>query len=159
MRAYPFRVNNAALRAFISGADIQCSAEGAGKPQIINLTEDDKMKARLPKGFNNGGGQQNIQQLARQAQKMQEEMDEASKELEQKEYTATAGGGQVAAVVTGALEIKSLEISKDVVDPEDIEMLSDLVIAAVNEAIREARDEKASTMDKISGGLNVPGLF
>ncbi len=117
------------------------------------------MKARLPKGFNNGGSSQNIQQLARQAQKMQEEMDEASKELEQKDYTATAGGGKVTAVVTGALEIKSLDISKDVVDPEDIEMLSDLVIAAVNEAIREARDEKASTMDKISGGLNVPGLF
>ncbi len=116
------------------------------------------MKARLPKGYSNGGNT-NIQQLARQAQKMQEEMDAASKELDEKEYSATAGGGAVTAVVKGSLEIKSLEISKDVVDPEDIDMLSDLVIAAVNEAIRNARDEKAETMDKISGGLNVPGLF
>ena len=116
------------------------------------------MKARLPKGYSNGGNT-NIQQLARQAQKMQEEMDAASKELDEKEYSATAGGGAITAVVKGSLEIKSLEISKDVVDPEDIDMLSDLVIAAVNEAIRNARDEKAETMDKISGGLNVPGLF
>ena len=116
------------------------------------------MKARLPKGYSNGGNT-NIQQLARQAQKMQEEMDVATKELDEKEYTAAAGGGAVNAVVTGALEVKALEISKDVVDPEDIDMLSDLVMAAINEAIRKARDEKASTMDKISGGLNVPGLF
>ena len=117
------------------------------------------MKARLPKGYNNGGGSQNIQQLARQAQKMQEEMDEASKQLDEKDYSATAGGGAVTATVKGSLEVTSLEISKDVVDPEDIDMLSDLVMAAVNEAIRKARDEKAETMDKISGGLNVPGLF
>ena len=116
------------------------------------------MKARLPKGYSNGGNT-NIQQLARQAQKMQEEMDAASKELDEKEYSAAAGGGAVKAVVKGSLEIKSIEISKDFVDPEDIDMLSDLVIAAVNEAIRNARDEKAETMDKISGGLNVPGLF
>ena len=117
------------------------------------------MKARLPKGFNNGGSNTNIQQLARQAQKMQEEMDEASKQLDEKDYSATAGGGAVTATVKGSLEVTSLEISKDVVDPEDIDMLSDLVMAAVNEAIRKARDEKAETMDKISGGLNVPGLF
>ena len=117
------------------------------------------MKARLPKGYSNGTGNTNIQQLARQAQKMQEEMDAASKELDEKEYSAAAGGGAVKAVVKGSLEIKSLEISKDVVDPDDVEMLSDLVMAAVNEAIRNARDEKAETMDRISGGLNVPGLF
>lgn len=116
------------------------------------------MKARLPKGYNNGGNT-NIQQLARQAQKMQEEMDVASKELDEKEYSATAGGGAVTAVVKGNLEIQSIDISKDVVDPEDIDMLSDLIIASVNEAIRKARDEKAETMDQISGGLNVPGLF
>lgn len=116
------------------------------------------MKARLPKGYSNAGAA-NIQQLARQAQKMQEEMDEASKELEEKEYEATAGGNAVKAIVTGKLEVKTLEISKDVVDPEDIEMLSDLVKAAVNEAIRKAQDEKSDTMDRISGGLNIPGLF
>ena len=117
------------------------------------------MKARLPKGYSNGGNTTNIQQLARQAQKMQGEMDAASKELEEKEYTATAGGGAVNAVVNGKLEIVSLDIKKDVVDPDDIDMLSDLIIASVNEAIRKARDEKAEVMDKISGGLNVPGLL
>ena len=73
--------------------------------------------------------------------------------------TAAAGGGAVEAVVTGALEVKALNISKDVVDPEDIDMLADLIMASVNEAIRKARDEKSATMDRISGGLNVPGLF
>lgn len=116
------------------------------------------MKARIPQGYNNGGAA-NLQQLARQAQKMQEEMDAASKELDIKEYEATSGGGAVKAVVTGKLEISSLEISKDVVDPEDIDMLSDLIKASVNEAIRKARDERTEVMDKISGGLNVPGLF
>ncbi len=116
------------------------------------------MKARLPQGYSNGGTS-NLQQLARQAQKMQEEMDAASKELEEKEYSAAAGGGAVKAIIKGSLEIQSIEISKDVVDPEDVDMLSDLIIAAVNEAIRKARDEKAEKMDKISGGLNVPGLF
>ena len=115
------------------------------------------MKARLPQGYGNGGGA-NIEQLARQAQKMQEEMDTASQQLEAKEYTATAGGA-VTAVVTGKFEIKSLDIKKEVVDPEDVEMLSDMITAAVNEAIRKAREEKTETMDKISGGLNVPGLF
>ena len=82
------------------------------------------MKARLPKGYNNGGSQ-NLQQLARQAQKMQEEMDEATKELDVKEYSAAAGGGAVQAVVTGALEVKSLEIKKDVVDPQQSTKRSD----------------------------------
>ena len=77
------------------------------------------MKARLPKGYSNGGGNTNIQQLARQAQKMQEEMDAASKELDEKEYSAAAGGGVVKATVKGSLEVQSIEISKDVVDPED----------------------------------------
>jgi len=75
-----------------------------------------------------------------------------------KEYTATAGGA-VTAVVTGKFEIKSLDIKKEAVDPEDVEVLSDMIIGAVNEALRKARDEKSETMDKISGGLNVPGLF
>ena len=107
------------------------------------------MKARLPKGFNNNGGGQNIQQLARQAQKMQEEMDEASKELDVKEYTAAAGGGAVEAVVTGALEVKALNISKDVVDPEDIDMLGDLIMAAVNEALRMIDEESSASMPQL----------
>lgn len=115
------------------------------------------MKARLPQGF--GGGPNNLQQLARQAQQLQEKMDAASQELEEKEYSATAGGGAVNVVVTGKMEVKSIDLKPEVVDPEDIEMLSDLVIAAVNEALRAAATEKAETMEQLSGGLNMPGLF
>ena len=93
------------------------------------------MKARLPKGYGSGGAN-NIQQLARQAQKLQDDMEAASKELETKEYEATAGGGAVKVTVTGKMELTKVEISPEVVDPEDVEMLSDLVMAAANEAIR-----------------------
>ncbi len=116
------------------------------------------MKARLPQGYG-GGGAANIQQLARQAQKMQAQMDEASAELEEREYTAAAGGGAVSVVATGKMEIKTLDIKPEVVDPEDVEMLSDLVIAAVNEALRAAAADKEQTMEKLSGGINIPGLF
>ena len=115
------------------------------------------MKARLPQGYG-GGGAQNIQQLARQAQKMQEQMESVTGELNAKEYSASAGGGMVNVTVSGELEVKKLEISPDVVDPEDIEMLQDLVTAAVNEAIRKANTDKEETMDKISGGMNLGGL-
>ena len=116
------------------------------------------MKARLPQGYG-GGGAANLQQLARQAQKLQEELDAVSTPLEPPEYSATAGGDAVKAVVTGKMEIKSLEIKPEVVDPDDVEMLSDLVIAAVNEALRAAASDKSERMEKISGGLNMPGLF
>lgn len=114
------------------------------------------MKARLPQGY--GGGQQNLQQLARQAQKMQSDMEAATEELNAKEYTATSGGGMVSVTVTGAMEIKSMEISPDVVDPDDIEMLSDLITAAVNEALRAADADKEEIMSRISGGMNLGGL-
>ena len=116
------------------------------------------MKARLPQGYG-GGGAANIQQLARQAQKIQEEMDAASAELDQKLYTATSGGDAVKATVSGSLEVQSIEIKPEVVDPEDVEMLADLVCAAVNEALRAASEEKAEKMEKISGGFNMPGLL
>ena len=115
------------------------------------------MKARLPRGMR--AGTPNLQQLARQAQKMQEDMDKANAELEEKEYSSTSGGGAVSVVVTGKLEVKSIDIKPEVVDPDDVEMLSDLVIAAVNQAIRLANDDKNQRMEQISGGLNVPGLF
>lgn len=115
------------------------------------------MKARLPQGY--GGGASNLQQLAKQAQKLQDDMDRANEELEQKEYEATAGGDAVKAIATGKMELKSLEIKPEVIDPEDAEMLSDLIIAAANEALRKASTDKAETMEKISGGLNVPGMF
>ena len=115
------------------------------------------MKARLPQGYGGGGG--NLQQLARQAQKMQEEMDRVTAELEEKEYSATSGGDAVKATVTGKMEVSSIELKPEVVDPEDIEMLSDLVVAAVNEALRAVATDKAAQMEKISGGLSMPGLF
>lgn len=116
------------------------------------------MKARLPQGYG-GGGASNLQQIARQAQKLQEEMDQITTELEAKEYSATAGGDAVKATVTGKMEVKAIELKPEVVDPEDVEMLSDLVIAAVNEALRTAAAEKSERMEKISGGLNVPGFI
>jgi len=116
------------------------------------------MKARLPQGVG-GGAPNNMQALARQAQKMQEEMEQVTAELEEKEYTAASGGGAVNVVVTGKLEVKSIEIKPEVVDPEDVEMLSDLIMAAVNEALRAAEEEKAKRMDSISGGMNFPGMF
>lgn len=90
---------------------------------------------------------------------MQENMEKVTEELEQKEYSATSGGGMVTAVVTGKMEVKSIDIKPEVVDPEDVEMLSDLIAAAVNEAIRTAVTEKDEKMSQISGGLNIPGMF
>lgn len=116
------------------------------------------MKARLPQGYGKKGAN-DIQALARQAQKIQEDMDTATKELEQKEYSVTSGGGAIEVTMTGKLEIKSLKIDKEVVDPDDIEMLSDMIIAAVNESIRNVNDEKEKVMEELSGGLNLPGLF
>ena len=116
------------------------------------------MKARLPKGYGGGGGG-NMQQLARQAQKMQEAMEAATEELEAKEYSASSGGGAVKVVVTGKLELKSIDIDPEVIDPDDAEMLSDLIMAATNEALRAANQDKEETMGALSGGLNIPGLF
>ncbi|HCB91878.1 MAG TPA: YbaB/EbfC family nucleoid-associated protein [Ruminococcaceae bacterium] len=116
------------------------------------------MKARLPQGYG-GGGASNLQQLARQAQKLQEQMKKTTEELEAKEYAASAGGDAVRATATGKMEIKSIQIKPEVVDPDDVEMLSDLVLAAVNEALRAAAADKAAQMEKISGGLNMPGML
>ncbi len=116
------------------------------------------MKARLPKGYG-GGGVGNMQQLARQAQKMQEEMEAATKELEEKEFTATSGGEAVKVTVTGKMEVKAIDLKPEVVDPEDVEMLSDLIIAATNEALRTVATEKENRMNAISGGLNIPGML
>lgn len=90
---------------------------------------------------------------------MQEEMDVANTELEAKEYSATAGGEAVTVTVSGGMRVKSISLKPEVVDPDDIEMLTDLIIAATNEALRSAAAEKEEVMTKISGGLNMPGLF
>ncbi len=114
------------------------------------------MKARLPQGMGKGPG--NMQSMIRQAQKMQEEMARVQAELEEREYTATAGGGAVTAVVDGKHMVKSLEIKPEVVDPEDTEMLADLVMAAVNEAIRTAAETSDTELGKVTGGLSIPGM-
>ncbi len=115
------------------------------------------MKARLPQGM--GGGPSNMQGMIKQAQKMQEDMQKAQAELEAKEYTTTVGGGAVEVVVSGKKELLSLSIKPEVVDPEDIEMLQDLIISAVNEGMRQADEESNTRMQQITGGMNIPGLF
>ncbi len=112
------------------------------------------MKARLPQGY--GGGSNNMQAMLRQAQKMQEDMATAQAELEAKEYTATAGGGMVTATVDGKHLLRSLELNPEAVDPDDTEMLSDMIMAAVNEAVRKAQAESEETMGKLTGGMNLP---
>ena len=115
------------------------------------------MKARLPQGMGKGPG--NMQTMLRQAQKMQEDVTAKQEELEAREYTATVGGGMVTAVVDGKHMIKSLTISPDAVDPDDVEMLTDLVIAAVNEANRIAASTAEEELGAITGGMNIPGMF
>lgn len=115
------------------------------------------MKARLPKGM--GGGPNNMQGMIRQAQKMQEDMAKIQAELEEREFSATAGGGAVQVVMTGKKELKSVTLQPEVVDPEDIEMLQDLIVAAVNEAIRTVEETTNNEMGKVTGGLSIPGLL
>ena len=107
-------------------------------------------------GFPGGGMPGNMNNLMKQAQRMQRQMEEGQKELETKEFTAAAGGGAVEVTVSGAHEIKSINMQPDVVDPEDIEMLSDLIIAAANEAMRKAEDAMEQAMNAAKGGLNLP---
>ncbi len=116
------------------------------------------MKARLPQGVGRGGPN-NMQGMIHQAQKMQADMEALQAELNEREYSATVGGGTVSAVVNGKHELTTLSIDPEVVDPEDVEMLSDLVIAAVNEAIRQAATDSEESMGKITGGMNIPGLL
>ena len=101
----------------------------------------------------------NMNQIAKQAQKMQEDMERMQEELAAKEYTSSAGGNMVTVTVTGAMEVKSIEIKPEVVDPDDVEMLSDMVMAAVNEALRMASADKEQKLGSVTGGLSIPGLF
>ena len=115
------------------------------------------MKARLPK--QNMGGAQNMNAMIRQAQKMQDEITTLQEDIENREFSATSGGGAVSVVVTGKKIIKSLTINKEVVDPEDVEMLQDLVISAINEAVNQVESTTETEMSKIPGGVSLPGLF
>ncbi len=105
-------------------------------------------------GFPGGGGMPgNMNNLMKQAQKMQRQMEETTKELEEKEITASAGGGAVEVTVSGKKEVARIKLSPEVVDPDDIEMLEDLIVAATNEALRKMEDVSQSEMAKITGGL------
>ena len=115
------------------------------------------MKARLPK--QNMGCAQNMNAMIRQAQKMQDEITTLQEDIENREFSATSGGGAVSVVVTGKKIIKSLTINKEVVDPEDVEMLQDLVISAINEAVNQVESTTETEMSKITGGVSLPGLF
>jgi DNA-binding YbaB/EbfC family protein len=116
------------------------------------------MKARLPQGYG-GGGAGDMNSMLRQAQKMQENMAKLQEELEQQEYTVASGGGAVEVAITGKREIKSITIKPEAVDPEDIEMLQDLLTAAVNEAIRKVEETSSREMEKLTGGVSMPGMF
>ena len=114
-------------------------------------------KGGFPRGMNMGGG--NMNQMIKQAQKMQEQMMKMQEELEEKTFEATSGGGAVSARVNGKKELVEVNIKPEVVDPEDVEMLQDLIVAAVNECMRKADESSASEMSKLTGGINIPGLF
>ncbi|MDD3337022.1 MAG: YbaB/EbfC family nucleoid-associated protein [Eubacteriales bacterium] len=107
--------------------------------------------------FGGFGGGANMQQLMRQAQKLQEQMAKAQEDVDAKEFTAQAGGGMVTVVVTGKRELKSIEIKPECVDPEDVELLQDMVLAAVNEALRNAEETRSSEISKLAPGMG--GMF
>ena len=110
-------------------------------------------------GFPGMMGGANMQQLARQAQKLQQQMAKAQEELDAREFEATSGGGMVTAKVNGKRELLALIIKPEAVDPDDVEMLEDMVMAAVNEALRTAADTAEREMGKLTGGMGMPGLF
>lgn len=101
----------------------------------------------------------NMNQLLKQAQKMQTDMQKMQEELESKELEISVGGGAVTVKVNGKKEVIDIKIKPEVVDPDDIEMLQDLVLSAVNQALRSVDDMQSSQMGKITGGMNIPGLF
>ena len=115
------------------------------------------MKANIPKGM--GGGPNNMQAMIRQAQKMQDDMARVQQELEAREYTATAGGNAVSATVDGKHQLTALSIQPDVIDPDDAEMLGDLVAAAVNAAVNAAKADAQTEMDRITGGIDLMNMI
>ncbi|PRR76944.1 Nucleoid-associated protein [Clostridium liquoris] len=106
---------------------------------------------------NFGGG--NMNNLMKQAQKFQKQMEEMQSQLQDKEFEASVGGGVVKAVANGKKEIVDIKIQPEAVDPDDVEMLQDLIISACNEALKKAEEETSNEMKKLTGGLNIPGMF
>lgn len=113
------------------------------------------MKVRIP----NSSGPSNMNQMLKQAQKMQEDMATLQADLEQREYTAVSGGGMVTVTVDGKHLIRSIKINPDAVDPDDAEMLEDFITIAVNDAINKAISNAEEEMGAVTGGLNIPGMF
>lgn len=107
-------------------------------------------------GFPGGA---NMNNMMKQVKKMQEQMEKAQQEIEEKEFESTSGGGVVSATVNGKKEVISIKIDPDVIDPEDSDMLEDLIIAAINDAMKKADEYSGQTMGKLTGGLNIPGLM
>ena len=122
-------------------------AKGYGRPPMSRKGGKGGMGMGMP-GLN--------MDMIKQAQKMQADMEKTQAELQEKEYTATAGGSVVAATVDGKHTLKALSIDPEAVDPDDVEMLQDMVIAAVNEAVRAAMDDMSTSMSKITSGMNLP---
>ena len=114
------------------------------------------MKSRVPKNI---GGAQNMNSMIKQAQKMQDEITELQNDIEARDFSATSGGGAVEVVVTGAKNIKALTIKPEVVDKDDVEMLQDLIISAINEAMADVEKTTEEEMNKSTGGVALPGLF
>ncbi len=115
------------------------------------------MKSRVPKQFQGGG--QDMNSMIHQARKMQDQITALQEDIEQRTFTASAGGGMVNVTVTGKKTLQSVELKPEVVDPSDIEMLQDLIISAVNEAINSVEETTEAEMSKITGGVALPGLF
>lgn len=113
-------------------------------------------------GFPRGGmpmGGGNMNQMIKQAKKMQEQMIKMQEEMEEKVYDASSGGGAVSVKMNGKRELQEIKLSPEVVDPDDIEMLEDLIIASINEVLRKVEENSADEMSKLTGGINIPGLF
>ena len=115
------------------------------------------MKARLPQGMGKGPSSQ--KDMLRQVQKMQQDMEEMQEQLNAREYEISAGGGVCRIVITGEKQIKSIELKPEIVDPDDLETLQDILVAGVNEAIKRVEENQSAEMSKLTGGLNLPGLF
>ena len=112
------------------------------------------MKVRLPKN----SSRPSLEQLMAEAQKAQQEIEQASTQLESKEYVASSGGEAVKVVVSGKLEVKEINIKPEVVDSEDVEILQDMIITAINDALKQASQEKDEVMNSISSKMNIPGM-
>ena len=113
------------------------------------------MRANIPKS----AGPQNMQAMLKQAQKMQEYMENLQAELDEREYDVSAGGGVVTVKISGKKEILAIDIKPEIIDPDDPETLSDILVAAVNEAIKRVEDTNSAEMQKVTGQMNLPGLF